>query len=103
MTDWRDEEMTRRNAGHIRALSQNAHEAINARHYPGTRQLCVECDAPTGRCEEDSIYVEDAGPLCEECCDKHEQLANLSAAETPLSIEQPHQSKIPTQPQGEGS
>ena len=24
-------------------------------------------------------------------------------AETPLSIEQPHQSKIPTQPQGEGS
>ena len=29
-------------------------------------------------------------------------LANLGAAETPLSIEQPHQSKIPTQPQGEG-
>ncbi len=29
-------------------------------------------------------------------------IANLGAAETPLSIEQPHQTKIPTQPQGEG-
>jgi plasmid maintenance system antidote protein VapI len=30
-------------------------------------------------------------------------IANLGAAETPHSIEQPHQTKIPTQPQGEGS
>ena len=30
-------------------------------------------------------------------------LAHYRVAETPLSIEQPHQSKIPTQPQGEGS
>jgi hypothetical protein len=69
--DWRDEEMKRRNAGQIRALSQNAHEAINARHYPGTRQLCIDCDEPTGRCEEDSIYVEfdgiEYGPVCEDC------------------------------------
>ena len=75
MTDWRDEEMARRNRGEVRALSQNVHEAINARHYPGTRQLCVECDAPTGRCEEDSIYVEDAGPFCEDCRDRAEQPA----------------------------
>ena len=32
----------------------------------------------------------------------NQSIANLSAAETPLSIEQPYQSKIPTQPQGEG-
>jgi len=73
--DWRDEEMKRRNAGQIRALSQNAHEAINARHYPGTRQLCAQCDEPTGRCEEDSIYIADVGPLCECCRDKAEQTA----------------------------
>lgn len=50
-----------------RALDQGTHERINAQHYPGTRQLCSECDQPTGRCEEDSHYVEDKGPLCEEC------------------------------------
>lgn len=32
--------------------------------------------------------------------DALKSLANLGAAETPLSIEQPNQSKIPTQPQG---
>ena len=31
---------------------------------------------------------------------KRKSSANLGAAETPLSIEQPRQSKIPTQPQG---
>ena len=38
----------------------------------------------------------------EECAAKLGSLANLGAAKTPPSIEQPHQSKIPTQPQGEG-
>ena len=54
----------------MRAIHQHEHEAINAREYPGTRQLCYECDDPTGRCEEDSIYADDdceIGPLCEEC------------------------------------
>ena len=47
------------------------HEAINAREYPGTRQLCHTCDEPTGRCEDDSIYTEDGdGPLCLECWHK---------------------------------
>ena len=49
------------------------HEAWNATHYPGTRQLCEECGEPTGRCEEDSIYKGDAGPLCESCRDKHDE------------------------------
>lgn len=49
------------------ARHQCEHEAINAREYPGTRQLCALCDAPTGRCEEDSIFLDDGGPVCEEC------------------------------------
>lgn len=49
------------------ARHQYEHEAINAREYPGTRQLCALCDAPTGRCEEDSIFLDDEGPVCEEC------------------------------------
>jgi hypothetical protein len=52
--------------------TQCEHARINAREYPGTRQLCVQCDEPTGRCEDDSIYIElenqdSLGPLCEEC------------------------------------
>jgi hypothetical protein len=43
------------------------HERINAREYPGTRQLCARCDDPTGRCEEDAIYAGEYGPLCEVC------------------------------------
>lgn len=56
--------------GYRHAMDQSAHEAWNSYNYPGTRQLCSECDAETGRCEEDSIYLgEDGeiGPLCEEC------------------------------------
>lgn len=50
------------------ARSQSEHERINSREYPGTRQICTRCDAPTGRCEEDAIYTDDGyGPLCE-CC-----------------------------------
>ncbi len=55
--------------GQRRALSQTEHEVWNGSNYPGTRQLCDECDAPTGRCEDDSLYADDCerGPLCEEC------------------------------------
>ena len=52
-----------------KALDQSTHEQINARHWPGTRQLCIDCGNPTGRCEDDSIFVEETGPLCEECRD----------------------------------
>jgi len=51
-----------------RIKTQSEHASINAREYPGTRQLCVSCDAPTHRCEEDAIYNDDGvGPLCEDC------------------------------------
>ncbi len=54
--------------------TQTEHEAINAREYPGTRQLCVACGEPTGRCEEDSVYLDDheksLGPLCGRCVEE---------------------------------
>lgn len=52
------------------ARYQDEHERINAREYPGTRQLCKRCELPTGHCEEDSLYLgddEEDGPLCEDC------------------------------------
>ena len=60
--------------GRRHAMHQDEHEAWNARHYPGTRQLCIKCDEPTGRCEDDSLYDQnDEGPLCEECYHKSEE------------------------------
>lgn len=59
--------------GYRHAMTQDAHERWNAQHYPGTRQLCAECDAATGRCEDDSLYADEdgeRGPLCEECWQK---------------------------------
>ena len=53
--------------GKRHAMSQSEHERWNASHYPGTRQMCTECDVPTGRCEDDSLFVDETGPLCEEC------------------------------------
>ena len=54
--------------GYRHAISQLEHEAWNAKHYPGARQLCVKCECETGRCEDDSIYGDDGeGPLCVEC------------------------------------
>ena len=54
--------------GHRHALTQDEHLAWNAQNYPGTRQLCVECEEPTGRCEDDSIYANNGdGPLCINC------------------------------------
>lgn len=53
--------------GYRHAINQLQHEAWNSAHYPGTRQICEECGEPTGRCEDDSIYLDDRGPLCETC------------------------------------
>ena len=55
--------------GQRKALTQDDHERWNASHFPGTKQLCIDCDEPTGRCEEDAPYFHDHGPLCEECHD----------------------------------
>jgi hypothetical protein len=49
------------------AISQSEHQSWNDFNYPGTRQLCVICDTPTGRCEDDSLFSNEGnGPLCEE-------------------------------------
>lgn len=49
------------------AMHQSEHECWNAKYYPGTRQLCSECDQPTGRCEDDTLWSKAEEPLCEEC------------------------------------
>lgn len=53
--------------GRRRALSQGEHARWNATAYPGTRQCCCECGNATDRCEDDSLFVGDTGPLCEDC------------------------------------
>jgi len=50
------------------ALDQSQHERWNSYNYSGTRQLCSLCEEPTGRCEEDSLYLFDTNePVCETC------------------------------------
>ena len=53
--------------GKRRALSQSDHEKWNANNYPGTLQICVECDEPTGFCEDDGLWNDDGEPLCIDC------------------------------------
>jgi formylmethanofuran dehydrogenase subunit E len=52
----------------VTAVTQDEHRRINAREYPGTRQLCSECDEPTGRCEDDQLDGPN-GPVCEACAE----------------------------------
>lgn len=48
--------------------TQCEHEKYNQTHYPGTRQLCSLCEEPTGRCEEDSLFLFNTDePICEHC------------------------------------
>lgn len=37
-------------------------------------QVCECCGNLTGRCEEDSLYYEDHGPLCSRCLDEYEMI-----------------------------
>jgi hypothetical protein len=65
------------------ARSQDEHRRINAQEYPGTRQLCSQCEAPTDRCEEDAIYTaEGCGPLCESCWRNTPEWQEMNEAET---------------------
>ena len=42
-----------------------------SRPVNGLVQRCVDCNASTGRCEDDSIFTEEGhGPLCYECWHK---------------------------------
>lgn len=50
-----------------RAMIQADHARWNAGTYPGTRQCCSECGSETERCEDDSLFVGDTGPLCDDC------------------------------------
>ena len=72
----KEEEMNTWPGGHRHAMYQSEHEKWNAHNYPGTRQLCVECDQPTGRCEDDSLFTDNGdGPFCPECwSDKEEEM-----------------------------
>jgi hypothetical protein len=67
------------------AFDQDEHARINARHYPGTRQLCCTCAQPTGRCSEDELRDDDtgAGPFCEECWGALSACAGRSVVLTP--------------------
>ncbi len=62
--------------GERHAIYQSEHDTWNAMHYPGTRQICVECGNPTERCEDDSLYFDDIGPLCKACFDELEEEQN---------------------------
>ena len=60
--------------GYRYGMYQNEHEKWNSQNYPGTLQICIKCEEPTGRCEEDSLEIEDAfgevGSYCEKCYDE---------------------------------
>ena len=63
--------------GYRHAMTQSEHEAWNAGNHPGTRQMCVDCDSPTGRCEDDSLFADDdheIGPLCETCWNDRKEM-----------------------------
>lgn len=66
--------------GYKRPLSQSDHKRWNRDHYPGTLQLCSKCGDATDRCEEDALFVEDVGPLCEGCYDDEADAANERGA-----------------------
>lgn len=70
--------------GYRHAMHQDEHEAWNSWNYPGTRQLCEQCDGLTGRCEDDSIYLEDGtGPLCLDCYHKSDEYQNSQPGNQP--------------------
>ena len=54
--------------GFRHVMTQGAHEQWNKSHYPGTRQLCCECEEPTTFCEEDGLWLDNgSGPFCVSC------------------------------------
>lgn len=54
-------------SGKREAIHQDQHEQWNAKHYPGTRQICHVCEEPTDRCQEDALWSKEEYPLCERC------------------------------------
>ena len=73
--------------GRRHAMDQGEHEAWNRTHYPGTRQLCAQCEEPTGRCEDDSIYTENGeGPLCVDCWHKTDEWKIENEPQPPVPV-----------------
>ena len=68
----------------MKRRSQYEHNAINAREYPGTRELCVVCDTPTGHAGrgDGSLYCGGCGrgPFCDACYEGHAREERLVAA-----------------------
>jgi hypothetical protein len=60
--------------GKRHAMYQSEHEQWNSNNYPGTRQICVICGLPTGRCEDDTIWTVDGEPICWDCSQEHPEL-----------------------------
>lgn len=58
------------------AMHQSEHEAWNASHYPGTRQMCAKCGEPTGRCEEDAMWNEGGEAVCEVCYSPNDKVSD---------------------------
>tara|TARA_R110000737_G_scaffold335787_1_gene354811 strand:- start:269 stop:487 length:219 start_codon:yes stop_codon:yes gene_type:complete len=50
-----------------RAMTQSEHDAWNENNYPGTLEVCYECDEPTGNCEEDNILDDSGDAYCYDC------------------------------------
>jgi len=46
------------------------YEDGHAIYYPGNRKIyCIVCHEQIGRGEEDALYADNKGPLCDECYD----------------------------------
>ena len=39
-------------------------------------QECANCGELTGKCSEDSLFLDDVGPLCEACLDRVDLLSS---------------------------
>ena len=49
-------------------------------------QKCDECGNVTNRCEDDSIFFEDHGTLCDRCLDEYEMIAECVFGENNDSL-----------------
>ena len=58
--------------GRRHAMSQDDHVKWNSQNYPGTRELCSNCEEPTGNCEEDSLTTDDFKTLCAKCWEEYQ-------------------------------
>jgi len=58
--------------GTKKAMTQCEHKDWNANNYPGTLEICFQCDEPTGNCEEDNNIGLDGEAYCDNCAEQSE-------------------------------